>query len=82
MDRNKYLEMCRETATLESGLLGIKVNVPDRLRVIYGGIEYYPVKYELGFDNHGKATHTAVIHDMKANAFVYAPLDKVEEKET
>ena len=80
MERKKYLEMCREVATLKGGLLAIKENVPDRLRVVYGGIEYYPVKYELGFDNTGKPTHTAVIHDMRANAWIYAELSKVEEK--
>ena len=81
MERKKYLEMCREVSTLKGGLLGVKENVPDRLLVVYGGIEYYPCKYELGFDQNGNTTHTAVIHDLKTNAWVYAPLDKVEEKE-
>lgn len=80
MDRKKYLEMCREVATLEGGLLGIKENVPDRLRVVYNGSEYYPVKYELGFNPDGAVTHTAVIHELKSHAWFYAPLEKVEEK--
>ena len=81
MERKKYLDMCREIATLEGGVEGIKQDVPDRLLVVYGGKEYYPVKYELGFSKDGTVTHTAVIHELAANAWFYVTLDKVEEKE-
>lgn len=78
MDRKKYLEMCREVAMLGGGMEGVKQGVPGSLLVTYGGKEYYPVKYELGFSKDGTVTHTAVIHDLAANAWFYVPLDKVE----
>jgi len=73
--------MCRETATLKGGIEGIKEKVPDRLRVIYDGTEYYPVAYELGFRQDGSVRHTAIIHEMKAHSIIYAELAKVEAKE-
>lgn len=81
VERKLYLELCRETATLRGGIENIKLNVPDRLRVVYKGDEYYPVAYELGFQKDGSATHTAIIHEMKANAIHYVALDKLEQKE-
>ena len=78
MERKKFLEMCREISVLPDGIAHIK-DPPDRLLVVYNGSEYYPVKYELAFDNKGNATHTAVIHELRANAWWYVPLDKVEE---
>lgn len=46
--------------------------------VILDGIKYYPAKYELGFAKDGSVTHAAILRDIKVNAWVYAPLDKVE----
>ena len=80
MERKAYLEMCREVSTLDGGIERVKLNVPDRLRVVYAGIEYYPVAYELGFRDDGSVRHTAIMHDLKANAVVYAELAKVERK--
>ena len=82
MDRKAYLNLCREAAALPGGIEGIKKDVPGRLRVRYDGKEYYPVKYELGFEADGTVTHTAVLHELNANAWHYVPLGKVEEKAT
>ena len=49
-------------------MLSVKNNVPDNLRVVYGGVEYYPVSYTLAFDGNGNTRHIATIHDLKANA--------------
>jgi len=64
----------------ERGLFGIRQNVPDRLRVVWQGIEYYPQSYELRFFDDGTINHIAIIHDMKANSICHVPLREVSEK--
>lgn len=79
MDRKTYLELCREAALIEGGVENIK-DVPDRLRVRFAGYEYHPEAYLLGFERDGTVRHTAILHEIGANAVVYAPLGKVEKK--
>lgn len=67
MERKLYLNLCRDYA------------VGKKPIVVFCGIQYYPMKYELGFAKDGSATHTAILKDIKANALVYASLAKVEE---
>ena len=76
MDRKLYLELSQKVSVLKNGICGIKENVPDELKVIYNGIAYYPVSYELSFDD-GKPTHTAILHDLKANSIMNVDLEKV-----
>lgn len=76
MQRTEYLEMCQKASVLKNGLCGIKENVPDDLKVIYNGIAYYPVSYELSFDK-GQPTHIAILHDLNANSITNASLEKV-----
>lgn len=71
MDRKIYLEKCRQ-ASMAAG------NPQKRCKVRYDGNEYYPQEYLLGFRQNGTVIHTAVLHDVKANAVCYVPLDKVE----
>ena len=66
MDRKLYLNLCRDYA------------VGKQPTVVFDGIKYYPAKYELGFAKDGSVIHTAILRDIKAKAWVYAPLDKVE----
>ena len=80
MDRKLYLELSQKVSVLKNGICGIKENVPDELKVIYNGIAYYPVSYELSFDN-GKPTHTAILHDLKANSITNAKLGEVTKYE-
>ena len=80
MQRDIYLKLCQKVSVLKNGICGIKENVPDELMVIYNGIAYYPVSYELSFDN-GKPTHTAILHDLKANSITNADLGKVTKYE-
>ena len=83
MDRTKYLQMARECAMLtERGLFNIAVNVPEHLLVTVDGIKYYPESYELGFNPDGSVRHTAIVHDLKANSILSAPLEKVKEWQT
>lgn len=81
MERTKYLQMARECAMLtERGMFNIAVNVPEHLLVTVDGIDYYPEAYELGFNSDGSVRHTAIVHDLKANSILSAPLEKVREK--
>ena len=80
MDRKAYLELCQKVSVLKSGILGIKENVPDDLKVICKGIVYYPVSYELSFDN-GQPKHTAVLHELHANSITKCELERVVKYE-
>ena len=80
MQRDIFLQMCQKVSVLKNGICGIKKNVPNELMVVYNGIKYYPVAYELSFDN-GKPTHTTILHDLKANSITSADLWKVTKYE-
>ena len=73
MERNTYLQKILQCAML-------KESVPEALRVVYKGIEYYPFGYSMYGNPDGTWRHTAVLHDIKANAIVSAPLMEVEAK--
>lgn len=77
VDRKLYLELCQRVSVLKNGVCGIKENVPNELTVVYNGIRYYPVAYELSFDDNGNARHTAILHDLNANSIMNANLEKV-----
>ena len=78
MDRKLYIELCQKVSMLKSGICGVKENVPDELKVVHNGIVYYPVAYELSFNN-GETQHTAILHDLKANAITHADLRRVDK---
>ena len=80
MERKKYLEMMRGAAMLPRGFFGIPQDVPDELRVVWRGVEYYPQAYTLEYQQDGSLLHTCRLHDLKANAVVGAPLHEVTEK--
>ena len=80
MQRNDYLQVCQKVSMLKSKS-GIKQNVPDDLKVIHNEIVYYPVAYELSFNN-GKTQHTAILHDLKANSITRADLEAVIKHES
>ena len=81
MQRTEYLELCQKVSALKNGIFGIKENVPDELKVIYNEIAYYPVAYELSFDDKGNVKHTAILHDLKANSIMNVDLGKVTKYE-
>ena len=81
IDRREYLEMCQKVSVLPSGVFGIKQNVPDDLKVVHNGIAYYPISYKLSFDN-GRPTHTAILHDLKANCVVRANFQEIDYYES
>ena len=82
MDRKLYLELCQRVSVLKNGICGIKENVPDELTVVYNGIKYYPVAYELSFGDKGNIRHTAILHDLKSNSITNADLERVIKYES
>ena len=80
MQRNEFLKMCQKVSMLKSGILGIKENVPDELKVVHNSIIYYPVAYELSFDK-GQPKHTAILHDLQANSITKCDLERVAKYE-
>ena len=80
IDRKLYLELCQKVSMLKSGICTIKENVPDDLKVIYNGIAYYPVAYQLSFDK-GQTKHSALLHDLNANSITQANLERVQKYE-
>ena len=80
MDRTEFLQMCQKVSMLKSGICGVKENVPDDLKVISNGVVYYPVSYELDFEN-GKPVHLAILHDLKTNSKTYVYLERVTKYE-
>ena len=81
MQRTEYLELCQKVSVLKNGICGIKGNVPNELMVVYNGITYYPVSYELSFDDKGNVIHKTILHDLYANAVTYADLERVTKYE-
>ena len=67
MERKQYLELCQKYAAGED------------IKVKYKFDEYHPYRYELGFDNSGKSTHTAILKDLKVNSLLYCRLEDVKE---
>lgn len=81
IDRAEYLQMCRECAMIRSrGVSDIPMNVPDELKVVYNGKDYYPDAYTIYFNMDGSPVHIAEIHDLKANAVFNVLLKDVEKK--
>lgn len=78
MDRKEFLEMCRSVAVLPSHPGGIK-NTPPSLWVKCQEIAFYPVGYKLTYTNEGNPSHTAILHDLKANSIIECDLSKVSK---
>jgi hypothetical protein len=78
MEREEYLKLCQKCAVFPKRLGGIINNIPTDLTVFYLGKRYYPMKYELSFNQEGKPCHMAILHDLYTNSIVYAILEKVE----
>lgn len=81
MNRKLYLELCQKVSVLKDGVLGIKENVPDELKVIYNDIVYYPVAYVLAFDEKGNPQHDVILHDLRANSIAQGKLERVKQYE-
>ena len=82
MDRNEYLHLAQRYCAARNSCNAI----PNDLIVLYSidgfnQLKYYPVGYELSFDDSGEPIHTAILKDTKANSLVRAILERVEKYE-
>jgi hypothetical protein len=55
----------------------VKTAIPPELTVLYEGIQFYPVGYEMTFKQE-IPQHTAILHDMKSNNIIKVKLERVE----
>lgn len=78
MDRLEFLKICQKVSLLKNGIYGTKENVPDELKVVFNGIVYYPIAYELSFDK-GNTVHKAILHELKANSIMHVKLERVKK---
>lgn len=76
MERKEYWELCRRVALIPQGPEYAKP-VPDSLRVMYDGITYYPVAYEVRWDSRGEPYQRAILHDLEANSTTTCDLERV-----
>jgi len=76
MDRRDYWELCRRVALIPQGPEYAKP-VPEELHVVYDGIEYYPVAYEVRWDSHGEPYQRAIMHDLAADSTTVGELERV-----
>lgn len=77
MDRAEFLEKCKRVAVLRDGVCGVK-KTPPELHLKFDGMTFYPIGYKLTFTKNGKPSHTAILHDIKANSILECDLLKVE----
>jgi hypothetical protein len=76
IERKRFFEMCQRCAVLPKSA-GIAVEVQRELTVRWKDIVFYPVGYELFFDDKGNPIHSAILHDMKANSVVRVNFEEV-----
>ena len=68
MDRNDFFKACQSQA------------IGKTVTVEYGGIDYYPIAYQLAYNADGTVRHTAVLQDVKSKSLVYRRLKAVQGK--
>lgn len=76
MERADFLKLCQKVSTF-STMGGVINDIPENMLVEYATSVFYPVGYKLTFTN-GKARHTAILHDLKANSEIECQLYKVK----
>ena len=77
IDRKEFLQLCQRVSVLPETTMHIKTEIPPELTVLYEGIQFYPIGYEMTFKQ-GISQHTAILHDMKSNNIVKVKLERVE----
>lgn len=82
MNRNDYLQMCRECAKLVKRWYGWdRPEIPDRLLVKLNGADYVPMSYTMDFEPRtGKVIHHVRLHDLYADSTMGADLESIEPK--
>ena len=78
MDRKEFLQLCQRVSVLPETTMHIKTEIPPELTVLYEGIQFYPIGYEMTYKD-GISQHTAILHDMKVNNIVKVKLERVKK---
>ena len=78
IDRKEFLQICQKVSVLPETTMHIKTAIPPELTVLYEGIQFYPVGYEMTYKQ-GISQHTAILHDMKVNNIVKVKLERVKK---
>ena len=78
IDRKEFLQICQKVSILPETTMHIKTAIPPELTVLYEGIQFYPIGYEMTYKQ-GILRHTAILHDMKSNQIVKVKLERVEK---
>jgi hypothetical protein len=52
-------------------------NAPIELLVCYKNIKYYPVSYQMSFEN-GNPVHMVTLHDLFSNSIITVNLESIE----
>ena len=77
MDRKEFLQLCQRVSVLPETTMHIKTAIPPELTVLYEGIQFYPIGYEMTYKQ-GISQHTAILHDMKSNNIIKVKLERVK----
>lgn len=75
MDRTEYLNRMNRALYC----VAHDIPIPPECIVEYRNIRWYPYEYVMGSDGNGNYTHTAILHDLKANSTARADLENVKE---
>ena len=76
MTRREFCEMMLAVDVIPTGINHLK-EVPERLRVVYDGIVYYPVEYIVRGDGHGNPAQYGAMHDLKADSLTIGELENI-----
>ena len=80
MERNDLLILAQKTARLPRKEFDWR-DVPEEMRVLYQGGEYYAVGYQIRFHPNGEPIHTAILQACNTwGTLIYAPLSEVSMK--
>lgn len=72
MDRNEFLKMAQQ-ASVCYGL------PPNELLVVYRGVKYIPVGYEMTFCK-GQPVRKGILKSLSANAYIWAKLENLTKQ--
>lgn len=76
MDRAEFLKACQRCAVLKEER-HTKQDVPQEEQICVNGVMYYPEAYRMSFNRQGEPVHTAILHDLKADAIIGIDLSKI-----
>jgi hypothetical protein len=81
MDRAEFFSMAQKATVYTGDFKDLAKPVEETLLVVFKEIKYYPRSIEIGYKKSGKVKNTAILHDLKVNALVYADLERVSKYE-